>query len=470
MSFTSPFYLPFLVLFVVLWWVLRSRGIRPLGVLSTASLLFYASWNPAYAVALIGTAAVDYNVCRSLGRTAAPRRRKGLLLVSLVYDLSALVFFKYFNFFTDSFSRWSAAAGWGSFDVPFKIIFAVGISFYTFQSLAAVIDVYRGEVEPAPSFGHYLAFVAFFPTLLAGPITRPATLFPQLDRPPGTLDPALAGRGFFLIGLGFIKKLVLADYIAVNLVNRVFELPGMYSSVEVLGGIYGYAAQIYCDFSGYSDIAIGSALLIGIELKENFNSPYRSVNLAEFWRRWHMSLSTWLRDYLFFALPGKRPGKPWPYLNLVITFALGGLWHGAAWTFMAWGAMHGLGLAVMRFITPRRPRPKPWWRKLLGVALTFHFVAFSWLFFRCGNLADVGAVLGRLGALSTSTANLPLLVVLAVAAGIGAQWLPENWFVRAEQRFVQLPAPMQTVCLIAAAAAVAWVSGSAVAQFIYFSY
>ena len=255
--------------------------------------------------------------------------------------------------------------------------------------------VYRGDAEPPRSYVEYLTFVAFFPTLLAGPITRAETLLPQLRSPAAALDAERGGRALFLIALGFVKKAVIADYLAISLVDRVFELPGMYSSLEVLTGVYGYAVQIYCDFSGYSDIATGSALLLGIGLKDNFNSPYRSADLAEFWRRWHISLSTWLRDYLFFSLPGKRPGTVFPYLNLVITFTLGGLWHGAGWTFVIWGLLQGLGLAFMRFLQVRGPRgkrpPKPAWRTVMGIALTFHFVAASWIFSRAAGIPSGSA-------------------------------------------------------------------------------
>ena len=472
MSFTSTLYIPFLALVVVVYWLTVRFRLSPLGVILGASLLFYATWNPLYCLALASTAAVDYAVTRALGRTAEPGRRKLLVTASLTYDLSLLAVFKYFNFFADSLHGIGGA--WGIGEAPFRLLFAAGISFYTFQSLSCVIDVYRRDAEPPRSYVEYLTFVAFFPTLLAGPITRAETLLPQLRSPAAALDAERGGRALFLIALGFVKKAIIADYLAMNLVDRVFDLPGMYSSLEVLTGVYGYAVQIYCDFSGYSDIAIGSALLLGIGLKDNFNSPYRSADLAEFWRRWHISLSTWLRDYLFFSLPGKRPGTIFPYLNLVITFTLGGLWHGAGWTFIIWGLMQGLGLAFMRFLQVRGPRgkrpPKPAWRTVLGIVLTFHFVAASWIFFRCATLAQAGQVFERLGRMSLGWGNIGFPILLALAAGLIPQWLPEGWFKKATDRFVALPAPAQCALLAAVVVAIRLAAGSNPVPFIYFSY
>lgn len=467
MSFTSAFYLPFLALAVVAWFAVRRWGRAPLVVLSVSSLAFYATWNPLYCLALLGTVSLDWWVGRRLGAAPDPRARKRLVVLSLVYNLGTLAGFKYFNLLADTAQAAVRGAG-GELDIPLRIVFAVGISFYTFQSLSYVIDVYRGDQDPCGSWLEYLSFVAFFPTLLAGPITRAETLLPQLARPPRALSDEQAGQAFFLLALGFAKK-GAADYLALNLVSRVFDLPGMYSSAEILAGIYGYAAQIYLDFSGYSDIAIGSALLLGIRLKDNFNFPYRASDLAEFWRRWHISLSTWLRDYLFFALPGKDPRTPWPYLNLVITFALGGLWHGAAWTFLVWGALHGVGLAVVRLVGGR-PGPKTAWRTLGGAVLTFHFVAFTWLLFRCETLGEAGSILALLARGTPAVGNVPLAAALLIAAVLALQWVPEGWFGRAQRVFVELPALAQAACLLALAAALRLAAGSAPSPFIYFSY
>ncbi len=475
MTFTSPLYPVFLLAVVLLYWLAVRLRVSTLGLLLGASFLFYASWNPFYCVALAASAAVDYNVTRAMAATADRGRRGLLVTASLVFDLGLLATLKYFNLFAGTAAKLWGALGRGPVEVPFSLLFAAGISFYTFQSLSLVIDVYRGDSAPARSYLEHLAFMAFFPTLLAGPITRGETLLPQLRAPRPALDADQAGRGLFLIALGMVKKLIIADYLAMNLVDRVFDLPGMYSSLEVLAGAYGYAVQIYCDFSGYSDMAIGSALLLGIALKDNFNSPYRSADIAEFWRRWHISFSQWLRDYLFFSLPGKRPGTIFPYLNLVITFALGGLWHGASWTYLVWGALQGLGLALYRFLQERRRKPgrpskRPAWRTALGVFLTFHFVTATWIFFRSPDLARAGEIFARLGRLSFGWGNLSPLLLLAMAAGLVPQFLPEGWYRRLADRFVALPAYAQAAALAAVFVAVRLAAGTAPAPFIYFSY
>ncbi|HEY3489455.1 MAG TPA: MBOAT family O-acyltransferase [Candidatus Deferrimicrobiaceae bacterium] len=475
MSPTGTVYLAFLLIAVAAYRL--TGGVRRfhLATILLLSFLFYASWNPVYCVPLAVTAMLDFNTARYVSRRRGRRAARVALAADIAANLCILAAFKYFNFMADNAVALASAIGYSLPPVPIRVVFGVGISFYTFQSMSYVIDVHRGDAEPARSFADYLAFVAFFPTLLAGPITRASVLLPQLERPAPPITAEQGGRALFLIALGFIKKIVVADYLAVNLVNRVFELPGMYSSAELLAGIYGYAAQIYCDFSGYSDIAIGSALLLGIGLKDNFNAPYRSRDLPEFWRRWHISLSTWLRDYLFFSLPKNRSSKWAPYFNTLVTFALGGLWHGASWTFLAWGALHGTGLAVARFFDVRRPRgrnakPVPRWRQFAGVFVTFHFVCLTWVFFRCDSVDQAFGVLQGLGRLSGNAANITWPIAGLTLAGIVLQWLPETVFPRLQARFIALPSPVQCALLAGTAVAVARVSGSSVSQFIYFNF
>src|SRR6201992_3166849 len=228
-----------------------------------------------------------------------------------------------------------------------EIALPVGISFFTFESMSYVIDVYRGDIEPHPSYLEYLAFVAFFPHLVARPIVRPRNLLPQLPGPP-VFEPAAASRALFLIALGLLKKVAISDYLSINLVDRVFDAPAQFSALECYAAVLGYAVQIYCDFSGYTDIAIGSAALLGVRFPKNFDSPYKSASIQEFWRRWHISLSTWLRDYLYIPLGGNRRGERRTYLNLMAVMLLGGLWHGASWNFVLWGAIHGGMLAFER--------------------------------------------------------------------------------------------------------------------------
>jgi alginate O-acetyltransferase complex protein AlgI len=435
--------------------VSRGRARVPVLFVLGASLLFYATWNPLWLLPLAATATTDYWVARTLGHTESPRRRRLLLAVSLTVDLALLAAFKYFDVLT------APAAP------RVRLLFITGISFYTFQSLSYVLDVYRKMVTPVTRFTTYAAFVGFFPTLLAGPITRAETLIPQLEGPPRPMEPDLASRGLFLIACGFVKKCLLADYLAEQLVGRVFEQPLFYSSLEIAAGLYAYAIQIYCDFAGYSDIAIGAALLLGFRLKDNFRSPYRATTLAEFWQRWHISFSTWLRDYVFFSLPGNRRGRLAPYLNTLITFLIGGIWHGASWGFLIWGLIHGAWLALERRLLPRGLGKAPLWRRALGSLLTFHVVLVAWVFFRAGSLETIGDMARRLSQHTTGAGNIPVLVPLIVLAVLATQWLPERWLEQVIARFAAAPALAQAALLVAVAMAVRLAAGSAIAPFIY---
>ncbi len=328
----------------------RTDDHRPLGrvvLLFVASSLFYHAWAAAmpgpyrYLLALLlGTIALDYYLALWIEATEDPFLRKLLVIVSLCSNLGILVVFKYTDFFTQDVLHLSVR--------PLHLILPAGISFHTFQSLSYTIDVYRRQLRATRSVITFATFVLFFPQLVAGPIVRAQDLLPQLEAPPA-LDLEKATAGLYRIVIGLFKKIALADTLALGIVDRVFEAPERFSAVEVAAGVYGYALQIYLDFSAYSDIAIGSAQILGFTLPENFRTPYRSANLQEFWRRWHISLSTWLRDYLYISLGGSR-GAPWrTYVNLILTMLLGGLWHGASWAFVVWGALHGFGLAVTRY-------------------------------------------------------------------------------------------------------------------------
>ncbi len=325
----------------------RHRTLGRVVVLFFASTLFYHAWAAAmpgvyrYLLGvLLATIVLDYYLAIWIEGTRDPWKRKALLVVSLCSNLGVLVFFKYTDFFAQDVLR---------LDVPrLELILPAGISFHTFQSLSYTIDVYRRELPATRSVVQFATFVLFFPQLVAGPIVRAQELLPQLAAPP-PLELHRAELGLFRIVVGLFKKIALADTLAVTLVDRVFENPERYSSVEVAAGVYGYALQIYLDFSAYSDIAIGSAMILGFTLPENFRTPYRSANLQEFWRRWHISLSTWLRDYLYIALGGSRGTAARTYVNLILTMLLGGLWHGASWAFIVWGGLHGFGLAITRY-------------------------------------------------------------------------------------------------------------------------
>ncbi|MCR4810733.1 MAG: MBOAT family protein, partial [Prevotella sp.] len=269
---------------------------------------------------------------------------KWLVFLSLLIDLGLLAYFKYTNFFA---GMWSQMVG-SNFQ-PWDIFLPVGISFFTFQSMSYVIDVYRGDLKPLPSLLDYAFYVSFFPQLVAGPIVRARDFAPQIRKPLEVTNDMFA-RGVFFIAIGLFKKAVISDYISLNFVDRIFDNPSLYTGVENLLGAYGYAMQIYCDFSGYSDMAIGIALLLGFRFPLNFNAPYTSQSITDFWRRWHISLSSWIRDYIYISLGGNRKGKVRQYINLIITMLLGGLWHGASLNFVAWGGMHGVALAIHKWV------------------------------------------------------------------------------------------------------------------------
>ncbi len=478
MQFNSLSYVVFaLVVFVLYWATVRTR-LFPAVLLFVASYVFYGSWNRWYLLLILGSSTVDWFCAGRIGLSAEPALRKRWLLLSVTYNLGILAVFKYFNFFVDSVDEASRMLGFGLELPHLNLILPAGISFFVFQSMSYTIDVYRRELEPEPSYIRYLTFVAFFPQLVAGPIVRARDLIPALrDRPP--LTDVLGGHGLALIAIGLFKKVLVADHLAVNLVDRTFDLPYQFSSVEVLFGVYGYALQIYCDFSAYSDIAIGTALLFGIQFPANFDAPYKSLNLQEFWRRWHISLSTWLRDYLYVPLGGNRKGAWKTYRNLLLTMLLGGLWHGASWNFVVWGALHGGGLAVLRFVQRRRDvrglgplldgRFGPLGTVLAGV-LTFHFVCLGWVFFRAHTFGEAFDVLARIVAFEGGTTNLtgPVLAVLAV--GFVTHLWPLAAFESLLRRFIALPAAAQAAVLLGTGLALRQVAQSKVVPFIYFQF
>jgi alginate O-acetyltransferase complex protein AlgI len=335
---TITFALFFLLVFVGNWLLMPRPGLwKPFILL--ASLVFYGWWEWRFVALLLLSALVNQVLAQAIERAATAAARKWLLVAAVAANLVVLGWFKYYGFFVTSVANFLATFRLEP-DLPLlRILLPVGISFLTFRVLSYVIDVYRGTLRTA-SLLDFAVYVAFFPYIMAGPIARAGEFLPQLRSPrdPRAID---TGRAFFLIFAGLAKKMLLADYLATHIVNGVFTTPGEYSSLEVLLGIVGYSVQIYCDFSAYSDIAIGVSLLLGFELPDNFNAPYTAISVQDFWRRWHMTLSRWLRDYLYIPLGGNRKGETRTYVNIMITMLLGGLWHGAGWPFVFWGALHG---------------------------------------------------------------------------------------------------------------------------------
>jgi alginate O-acetyltransferase complex protein AlgI len=476
MLFTNGNYFIFLAIVFFAYWLLATSRRVPVLFLLAASYYFYALWNPKFLGLIFLLSTIDFAVGLGLGGNRSRSLRKLLVTVSVLTDVGVLFAFKYFNFFSESLTDLLRNAGWHVSPLSLgNLILPLGLSFITFRSLSYVIDVYRGNIRPTRRYFDYLAFVAFFPTVIAGPVVRAADLLPQFRTRP-ELTSEQGTRAIFLIMLGLFKKIAIADFLGNNLVDRVFDQPQLYSSLETLAAIYGYALQIYCDFSGYSDIAIGSALLLGFKLPLNFDAPYRARDLRDFWRRWHITLSTWLFDYVFVSIGGLRKRRFNLYRNLVLTFLVGGLWHGAAWTFVIWGGLHGLGLSLNHWWAARKRSSKSagrsslhlphWWSKAIGVFVTFHFVCLTWVVFRAESLASAWQVFRRLGALQFSAGNLsqPILLVLAIA--YLSHWSPEILTARVDKAWVWLPAPVQAALILVLAMGLYYVAG-AEAQFIY---
>lgn len=474
MAFNSLQYIVFLCVVFALYWATVRWARVALGILLCASLVFYASWRREYLLLMLATAAVDYFAGALMAKTESSKGRKALLAVSLIYNLGVLALFKYLDFAIEQVTSLSQWLHW-NIDLSWAdlgLLLPVGISFFTFQSMSYTIDIYRRELEPVSSFPRYLLYVCFFPQLVAGPIVRARDFLPQLDERPPLTD-EMGAKALLMIGLGLFKKVALADYLALNLVDRCFAMPRGFSSLELLLSIYGYAIQIFCDFSGYSDIAIGSAMLLGYQFPKNFDAPYRARNLQDFWRRWHISLSTWLRDYLYISLGGNRKGAIRTYLNLIVTMLLGGLWHGAGWNFIIWGGLHGVGQAIQRFIFKLRKKQILFPGRLgaaFSIFLTFHFVCFAWIFFRCSDVETVSDILSRLGELSLDTSHLTPALLLCLVAGFAMQIFPHKWFEAVCRGFGKLPWVLQGVTIVLVGLTLRQLAAADVVAFIYFQF
>jgi len=464
MILTSSLYFIFLAAVFFLYWPLRRFRLASLAILLTANYFFYAKYDFFY-LALIPLASLaDYSIGLGLGTAKAMPLRRLLVSLSVLMHLGILASFKYMPFLLETY------AGVTRHPAPrWDWVFPLGISFFCFQSMTYTIDLYRGDGKPIRSLLAHFTAVSFFPTTLSGPITRVLALAPQMEKPGRTLSSEESGRAFYRIGLGLLKKFLIADFLSENLVTRVFDTPNLYTGVECLVGVYAYAAQLYYDFSGYTDIAIGSAMLLGLKLPENFNRPYQALNISEFWRRWHISLSNWLRDYLYFSLPGKR-NKLAILFNLFVTMLIGGLWHGASWTFVLWGALHGAALAAHHAWRTWRGNPAPsenWAIRFLSRLATAHFVIFTWVFFRASSLENAWDVLARIASLTASLANIsiPIATVLGIAAA--AHYFPRQWNDRSVTLFSKAPFYAQAALIAALIVAIQYIAVTGAAPFLY---
>jgi alginate O-acetyltransferase complex protein AlgI len=555
----------FVAVFTVSWLLSPWRKLR-LGFLLLCSYVFYAGWtfvgwerlmaasgdqrwleafeSVKYVPLLFVATSIDYYLGVALDAIDEPTKRRAMLVATVCLNVGILIFFKYWNWGADTFiSIWKAlnpdtvaAVVAGTMDaaaIPdprLNVELPIGISFFCFMSLSYVVDVYRRDIPACKSYLNYLTYISFFPHLVAGPIIRGRDLLPHLERKTH-LTAKTGGEGLFLIAAGLFKKVVIGDYIAVNFVDRVFAEPSSYSSIEVMTAMYGYAVQVYCDFAGYSDVAIGSALLIGYRFKINFDAPFKSTNIVEFWRRWHISLSTWLRDYVYIPLGGSRKGPFRKYLNIFLTMLICGVWHGAAWTYWVFGCIQGLTLSLTHWFQELRKdaakaranlpgllgvvlvtvvlvapvlryfgHPGIAWliyillgggaavagvvwavEKLAGdawamplkvfcVAANFTFVGLTFTMFRAASLDKAGAMYERLATLTAYTPNLHRNVVAIVLFALCLQWTPRKAYDWARETFIRAPAPLQAAVLFTVAIALKEAASADAVPFVYFQF
>lgn len=471
---TADYALFFLGVFAVAW-ALRARLRTHKLFLLAASYAFYAHWDWRFLPLLVAVSLVAFAVARALQRVAAPGARRALVAVGVTLLLSTLAVFKYATFAITSAAELLELVGvrWTPEQLP-DLALPVGISFFVFHGISLVMDVQRGKVTVPVRLLDSLLYVAFFPQLVAGPILRASSFLPQLAAPPAAVGLEVP-RAVELVVLGLAKKVLIANTLATRLVDPVFQAPGGHSGLEVLLAVYGYAAQIYCDFSGYTDVAIGSALLLGYRFPDNFDAPYTAASLQDFWRRWHISLSSWLRDYLFIPLGGSRGGRTRTLVNLSITMVLGGLWHGAAWTFVLWGALQAFGLVVHRLWSEsgsravQALRSRPGWR-IAATVLTFHFVCLGWIFFRAPTLDAALEVLAGLAQPWSIGPWLTPALLLAVALGTLGQFTPAVARRAARGLLERLPVPALGAAFALAVLAIEVLGPSGIAPFIYFQF
>ncbi|GDX51553.1 alginate O-acetyltransferase [Bacteroidota bacterium] len=465
---TGIFLFLFLVLLFFYQFVYKKENAR-ITYLTLFSLYFYYKCGGLFFLLLILSTVIDYTIANFIYKSNSKRDRTAWLVLSLVINLGFLAYFKYTNFLLGIANDLQL----GNFQVV-DIVLPVGISFYTFQVLSYTIDVYRGLLKPAKNIFDFGFYISFFPHLVAGPIVRASLFLPQIHTDIKiTKDDRAAA--VFLILTGLFKKAVISDYISVNFVDRVFDAPALYTGFENLMAVYGYAMQIYCDFSGYSDMAIGVALLLGYRLGINFNQPYQSSSITEFWRRWHISLSSWLRDYLYVPLGGNRKGKLRQYVNLFITMLLGGLWHGASWNFVFWGFLHGVALAIDKLFRTIVNVPKTFLMRALGVLLTFHFVSFCWIFFRAQDFATATEMLSRIfgnfeGAIATQWMRGYAFVFALIVFGYLTHFIPAKWNSKSEIILSRAPIIAQSLALVFVIWMVIQVKSAEIQPFIYFQF
>jgi alginate O-acetyltransferase complex protein AlgI len=454
----SPAVFAFSAVAILLYWLSYRSTTQRLIVLLVANFYFLARFAWFYPIILLAAATADFLV--GLGLQDAPRgpndeqtsRRKWLVSISLLVNIGLLAATKLLPIALGGMYQW---------------VFPLSLSFYCFQSLTYTIDLYRGTGEGTRSYLQHLTAASLFTVIVAGPINRISNLIKQIQQP-FLLTSTDGGRAFLLIASGLMKKFLIADFLSDNVVNRIFDTPRLYSGAEVLFGIYGYALQIYFDFSGYTDIAMGLSQLLGLILPDNFNRPYSSASLREFWNRWHITFSHWLRDYVYFSLPKAARWKGAPFCYPILVMLLGGLWHGIGWPFVIWGLLHGIGLVGLNLYQTIRGRTKaPEWRRRISIFFTFNYVCLTWVFFRAPDFHTAIEVLARLGSMTFTINNISWTMLAVMLAGVAVHASPTRWFKRAveifgEQHFVVQGATLAAVVLLIEA-----LSGRGATSFVY---
>lgn len=485
----------FAVLLIFYSFVYKKNPLRN-AYLFFISLFFYYKSGGYFFTLLIFSTIVDFTLGQLIFSAKTDLKKKLLVACSIIINLSLLGYFKYAYFFTDiinsafqtditvvnNLANLTNKLTGSSFDIS-RIILPVGISFYTFQTISYTVDVYRKKLEPVKNIIDFGFYVSFFPQLVAGPIVRAAEFIPQLYQK-FRLTKQEFGHAIFLIISGLVKKILISDYISINFVDRVFESPLSFTGFENLMSVYGYSIQIYCDFSGYTDIAIGVALLLGFRLPINFNSPYKAINITDFWRRWHISLSSWLRDYLYIPLGGNKKGKPRMYLNIMITMLLGGLWHGASMRFVVWGGIHGIGLVIQKLWSKMNLSLSKYYTnrtsknsliRFISIFTTFNLISFAWIFFRAETMDNAFSMIKQIAG-NFQIGLIPIMissyykVFLIIVLGFIFHWLPSSFKENYRGWFIKSHIVMKAIIVIIVIFILFQVKSAEIQPFIYFQF
>lgn len=471
--FNTGLFLILFAIFMVLYESLHKRYTLKLIITILFSLYFYYKSSAECCILLIGICLCDYFLGRWLGITHNEIKRRLIVTLNIVLNIGMLIYFKYFNLLAKTWVEMRQ----GHFDA-FEIILPAGISFITFRSISYIVDIYRKDIEPEKNLIHYIFCLTFFPPLLAGPVVRAKDMLPQIKSKP-VATKSMIDKGLFLIMIGLIKKVIVADFISDNFVNRVFDNPSLYSGFENLLGCIGFTVQLYCDFSGYSDIAIGIALIMGFKFLDNFNAPFKAQNPSEFWRRWHISLSTWLRDYLYIPMGGSRKGKWRTYINNFLTMVIGGIWHGAGWMYLIWGAYHGLLLAGHKALKKVWHLPETLKGsvavRFINTFLTFSFIVIGFTIFRADSLESLNAIGQQIiGDFHITVApqfvESYLLIVLAIFISLLVHFTPHNWTTGMSDAYSAIPVVIQGLLLAVVIFFVIQARSSDIVPFIYLQY